>query len=450
MSYLKMGHITPIRPINVFDASSIQDAFRYMQQGQHIGKIVISMRDIDGNLKIDTAIAKKAKKLTFDSSASYLLVGGLGGIGRAVSLYLVKHSVRRLVYLTPKAGRDDQDFIQELESMGCHVQLVLGSVTNKDDVNLAIQQAANLKGILQCSMILRDQIFTRMSLDEWSIVAAPKVQGTWNLHNAALSAGIQLDCFLLFSSISGLIGRAGQANYSGANSFLDAFVQYRTNLGLSAAALDIGAVRDVGYLSRDEALMKKMQMASGYGITEREILEAVGAAMSFSKADKTYRNTLESEFVSRNVIVLGLGTDTSLDSPENRIIWRKDRRMAVYHNLSKDTLGHPASNSSGGLQSFLSKARSDANILRADDTAAFLAKEIGKKLFGFLLKPDEDPSTSVPLSQLGMDSLVGVEMRSWWRQAFGFDISVLELLGMGNLEGLGEHAAQGLLKAMES
>ena len=88
-------------------------------------------------------------------------------------------------------------------------------------------------------------------------------------------------------------------------------------------------------------------------------------------------------------------------------------------------------------------------MLKTNDTAALLAREIGKKLFSLLLKLDEDLNTSVPLSQLGMDSLVGIEMRSWWRQAFSFDITVLELMGMSTIDALGKHAAEGLLKALD-
>ena len=72
--------------------------------------------------------------------------------------------------------------------------------------------------------------------------------------------------------------------------------------------------------------------------------------------------------------------------------------------------------------------------------------EIGKKLFSFLLKPEEDLVTWCSLGELGMDSLVAIEVRQWWRQIFEFDISVLEMLGMGTLDALGDHAAKGMLK----
>ncbi|KAI3399737.1 hypothetical protein diail_5804 [Diaporthe ilicicola] len=463
---LEEGRIRPIDRARVFDASSLQEALRFMQKGQHIGKIVISMRDAEGNVKINNnnnnnnnntaQPVRPVKKLQLDSSASYMLVGGLGGLGRAVSRHLVDHGARRLVYLSRSAGTGagDADFVRELESMGCEVILVRGSVISADDVSRAVQQAPSLRGIMQCSMVLSDQAFSRMSLDEWNTAVAPKVQGTWNLHNASVSAGAELDFFVLFSSMSGLTGQAGQANYAGANTFLNAFVQYRRGLGIAASAIDIGAVQDVGYVSQDAALLQRMMLASAHGITEPELLEALTTAMLFPPGpsggkNKASPDRAETAFEDRNTFVLGLGTNIPLSSPDSRAFWRKDRRMAVYHNASKAARDDGGSNSDS-LKAFLARARSDSALLRTPHTAAFLAREIGRKLFSFLLKPEEDLNTSVPLSQLGMDSLVGVEMRSWWRQAFGFDITVLELLGSGNLGALGSHAAEGLLKLLGS
>ncbi|KAF4976126.1 hypothetical protein FZEAL_7145 [Fusarium zealandicum] len=447
--HLRMGHVKPLTPKKVFDASSAQEGFRHLQQGTHIGKIVFSVRNPDGSLKIDTGtIAKSTRKLKLDGSASYLLVGGLGGLGRAVARHLVEQGARRLVFMSRSAGSgpEDGDTVGELESMGCHVDLVRGSVVSKDDVCRAIAQAPNLKGIIQASMVLRDDNFIRMSLDHWNQAVAPKVTGTWNLHDATVEAGVNLDFFVLFSSMSGVTGQAGQANYAGANTFLDTFVQYRAGLGLACSALDIGAVQDVGYVSQDEALLKRMRAVSAHGITEPELMEALTAAILIPQSSSGTKVSDE-EYIDRHTIGLGLSTHVPLNSKESRAFWRKDRRMAVYHNNASKSAAETAGTSgSDGLKSFLARAKSDTSILKTDESANLLAIEIGKKLFSFLLRSDEDLNTTVPLSQLGMDSLVGVEMRSWWRQAFGSDISVLELLGMGNLDGLGRHAADGLLK----
>jgi hypothetical protein len=106
-------------------------------------------------------------------------------------------------------------FINELNSMGCDVKLVRGDVANPEDVARAVAAAiCPLKGIIQMSMVLRDQNFTSMTFDEWNTVTTLKVQGTWNLHNAMVSAGADLDFFVLFSSLSGIIGQPGQTNYA--------------------------------------------------------------------------------------------------------------------------------------------------------------------------------------------------------------------------------------------
>ncbi|KAF4981694.1 hypothetical protein FZEAL_2581 [Fusarium zealandicum] len=449
--YYREGHILPITPNKVFDADSVQDAFRYMQRGLHIGKIVISIRASDGELKFDSSTATRPKVVKLDESASYLLIGGLGGLGRSVSRWMVEHGARHLVYLSRSAGSrpGEQAIVRELESMGCHVQLVQGSVSSLDDVSRAIASTPKLKGILQMSMVLRDNAVSRISYEDWTTAVEPKIQGTWNLHNATMSTGTDLDFFLLFSSISGIIGQPGQSNYASASAFLDSFVQYRTDLGLPASTIDIGDVTDIGVISGDDGLKRVMKLTGAYGINEQELLDAIAMSMSFTSASTS--SSLRgpaSTCVTQNNFVVGLASATPLETAENRSIWRKDMRMAVYHNTS---LGASAQSgaSSDSLNAFLGSVRRDASHLREGPTAVTLAKEVGRKLLSLIMKPDEDLVTSTPLANLGMDSLVAIELRTWWRQTFGFDISVLEIMGMASLDALGSHAANGMLKALE-
>lgn len=415
-----------------------------------MGKIIVSMRDTATTTKLETAGSKQRKKtFQLDQTASYLLVGGLGGLGRAISAWMVEHGARHLIYLSRSAGLgvEDQAFFRELESQGCGIQLVKGSVSNIDDVRRAVNGADYpLRGILQMSMVLRDQAFPRMSHDEWNAATTPKVQGTSNLHYATMSAGVDLDFFVLFSSMSGVIGQPGQANYAAANTFLEAFVQYRTSLSLPASVIDIGAVEDVGYIAQSEGLLRKMKAAGAYGIREQELLDALMLAMIPPSESKSKSNNPGFGFIARNDFVLGLCSTIPLSNAANRAIWKKDRRMAAYHNSvnTADAASSTASNDS--LKSFLATARGDPSILKAPESSALLANEIGKKLFDFLLLPEEDLDTSRSLADVGMDSLIAIEMRSWWKQVFGFDISVLEMLGMGTLDALGAQAAAGLLK----
>ena len=188
-------------------------------------------------------------------------------------------------------------------------------------------------------------------------------------------------------------------------------------------------------------------MPGAHLITETELLQTIGAAMSSSSAaDQRNPSNIDEDVSEKNTVILGLDTTVSLNSAEHRAFWRKDRRMAAYHNASKAAVDTQSATNNDALKVFLAKAKNNGTVLQTEAAATLLGKEIGRKLFSFLLRLDDDLDLVIPLSQLGVDSLVTVEMRAWWRQAFGFDISVLEFLGMGNLAALGRHAAEGLGK----
>ncbi|GES58866.1 KR-domain-containing protein [Aspergillus terreus] len=177
----------------------------------------------------------------FRPDCCYLLVGGLGGLGRMISTWMVENGARHIIFFSrsAKEGPETTPFFDRLRAQGCTVTPFVGSVTNLADVEEAIKQAtAPVAGVIQMSAVMRDNLMSHMTFDEWQTCVQPKVQGTWNLHHATLSA--DLDFFLLFSSICGITGQWGQGNYNAANSFLDAFVNYRHGQNLPASVVDIG------------------------------------------------------------------------------------------------------------------------------------------------------------------------------------------------------------------
>jgi hypothetical protein len=154
LKYLSEGYITPIKMDKVFQATEVQDSFRYLQKGVHIGKVVVSMPANPEELEL----ALRRSRLRLDPAGAYFLVGGLGGIGRAVSSWMVEHGARHLVFLSRSAGKSakDKEFFAELESQGCVVVAVAGSVASIDDVQRAVSSAqVPIKGVIQMSMLLR-------------------------------------------------------------------------------------------------------------------------------------------------------------------------------------------------------------------------------------------------------------------------------------------------------
>ena len=274
-----------------------------------------------------------------------------------------------------------------------------------------------------------------MTYGDWIAAIRPKVDGTWNLHHALE----ELDFFMLFSSIIGVIGQYGQANYAAANTFLDAFVQYRHYLGLVASVIDLGVMEDVGFVSESPALIDYFKFLSANLLTEVDLKEAVRLAIARSLPGKTANvcsNTSQ--------LTVGISSSTPLTDPNNRVVWKRDRRFAVYRNIQS------TSNTSlaeyGGLKSFLSQINSRGVSNIGDDTTVeYLATEIGKILYGFMMQNADDMDLDLPLSSLGLDSLVGIELRSWCKQHLGLEISILETM-QSTLRDMGRRAVDSLIE----
>ncbi|ETS84328.1 hypothetical protein PFICI_02353 [Pestalotiopsis fici W106-1] len=436
MEYFRQDVIRPIALAKLASAANVEEAFRFMAQGSHIGKIVIQVRDSAGALQLGNILAPKQQELRLESSASYLLVGGLGGLGRSLSTWMVECGARHLTFLSRSAGveKRDQEFAHELESMGCSVTLVRGSVTDIQDVSRAVEASRYpLKGIIQMSMVIRDENFSRMSIEDWNGAVKPKIQGTWNLHNAVSSRGDALDFFILFSSLSGILGQPGQANYAAANTFLDAFSRYRTKDGLPCTSIAIGAMDEVGYLTRNEELFRKMKGTGWRPVREAELLNALRVAMQPRAAQTQTEND------SRNFMI-GIKPTVPLSNPGSSARQRRDIRMSVYHNApaAAHVTGQSAISADNSLTGLLASIRDDPNILIKPETVTAIARGIGEKLLNLLLKTNQDIDTSIGLSQFGMDSMVAMELRDWWKATFGFKIGVFEIMGKGTLNALGQ------------
>lgn len=426
--------------MRIFSEQDVEACFRYMQKGQHIGKIVMTI-DPSRLREIKPAL----KQNVMNSDASYILVGGLGGLGRVIANWMVECGATNLVFLSRTAGtsQNDQAFAEELSSQGCATTFVQGDVTVLSDVQNAVAQAPRVvKGVINMSMVLRDSRFEAMSYEDWKTVTGPKVQGTWNLHNVCLERDLELDFFVLFSSISGIIGQPGQANYASGNAFLDAFVQYRQSKGLKASVIDVGAMLDHGYLAENEALQEQMVFQGHFGVRTPQLLDALAIAMCHTIPTRQPENG----WSNSSQLVIGMASSKALDDPTNRTVWKHDSRLAAFAN-GVSSAGAAQGSDDNALSRFIGSVVSDPSILTSPASAVFVAKQIALQLCALLLKPidnEDDIDISTPLQNVGLDSLVAIELRTWWRGAFGTDITVLEMLSAESLSDLGTRAIAGL------
>ena len=286
-----------------------------------------------------------------------------------------------------------------------------------------------------------------MTFEQWQTATQPKIRGTWNLHEALQAQKQPLDFFFLFSSISGIGGQWGQANYAAANTFLDAFVQYRHSLGLPASVLDIGAMDDVGYLSQNTSVLEALRATSLHILHEQDLLDSLQLMIdrSHPAAPRTFSSSqLTTPYTNPSQVALGIRSNLPLSAPNNRTIWKRDPRMAIYRNLESSSSTASTSSSSESLKQFLRDAAKNAALLDRPESVAYLAKETGTTLFGFMMRSEEELDLEAPLASLGVDSLVSIELRNWFRQKVGAEFTVLEVVNSNSIMHLGQQAADRL------
>jgi hypothetical protein len=281
-----------------------------------------------------------------------------------------------------------------------------------------------------------------MKWSDWNIANRPKVEGTWNLHDTFL--GHDLDFFWMASSLATVIDQSGQANYKAANTFLEAFSQYRQSLGLPASVLSICPIDNVGFFTENPWAVRIAKSQGQYFLGEKEFLDYMEASLLNSAAQKSAGGS--SSPTSRSMvsweasgqIVMGLRSELHLDDSKNPANWRRDCRMGLYHNISREEVKSSGTDLTR-LNEFLKILADDesGSILAEKTSTDFLAFETGRKIHDFLLKPDAEVDIELSLAQIGLDSLTAIELRRWFRQAFGLQISVLEIMGSGSLRELG-------------
>lgn len=299
-----------------------------------------------------------------------------------------------------------------------------------------------------------------MKWAQWNGTLGPKVRGTWNLHEAL--ADQPLDFFWMASTLVTVVNEPGQSNYSAGCGFLEAFCQYRHSLGLPATVLNICPVDGVGFVAESPQVRWNMKAQGLYTLGEHEFLDFVRLNLLQAKESslKGQDAILTRPWESRGQVIMGLrsGSDLHLGDPNNRTTWRRDRRVGRYHNLRSDRSDKGAVPETSPLALFLdgilnSGADHDgcAAMLNEADNIAFLARELGKKIYELILKPVEDEDaidTRLTLAQIGMDSLMAIELRRWLRRVVGVAVSVLEIMGSGSLLELGGLVANKLAESV--
>jgi acyl transferase domain-containing protein/NADPH:quinone reductase-like Zn-dependent oxidoreductase/SAM-dependent methyltransferase/acyl carrier protein len=236
------GALRPL-PVQVFAADEVGDAFHLMARARHIGKVVVAPP------RAALAGAGGEARFMARPDATFLVAGGLTGLGLRTAEWLAERGARHLVLVGRSApAARAQATIDTLKSAGVNVATLpadIGVAAQVDRLFATLRAGfPALGGIIHSAGVLQDGAITRQTWPRMHDVLHPKISGAWNLHRASLD--LPLDLFICYSSASAILGWPGQASHAAANTYLDALVHHRRALGLSGLSINWGAWSDIG------------------------------------------------------------------------------------------------------------------------------------------------------------------------------------------------------------
>jgi NADPH:quinone reductase-like Zn-dependent oxidoreductase/acyl carrier protein/SAM-dependent methyltransferase len=398
LAHFETGQFVPL-PHRIFPGDQITDAFRLMQRSGHIGKIVVRPADRPTGTRLQAA------RFPVSIDGWHLIVGGTSGFGFAMAEWLADRGARHLV-LASRSGTVSQELdakIAELRTAGVTVDLVQLDVTdstNCEALLAGLQRVRPVKGIVHAAMVLEDRLIENLDQEAIETVLAPKVGGGLNLER--LSRKMKLDYLLLFSSATTFLGNPGQFNYVAANAYLEGLARKAQQAGVPAVAVAWGAIEDTGYLARNiqnNASLRK-RFASSL-VSARNALN--GLDLAFDANGKPTISALSIAQVDWSMV---------------------KRELAV------------------GRAPFFSAVISGAGARQSIDAAATLEKLKGvsieeattvlldmvvDEIARVLRLPSKEVDRHRPLAEIGMDSLMMLELRATVESTLQVDLPMMSL-----------------------
>ncbi|MCF6439124.1 type I polyketide synthase [Pseudoalteromonas luteoviolacea] len=392
MWLFKQGELKPL-PFRAFPISHAINAFRYMQQARHSGKVILTVPSSEEN---QTPVCQ---------DATYLITGGLGDLGLEVATLLAKQGARHLVLTARRAPTEQAaNVIAQLQATGVQVRVIRADVANEAQVTDIFNQIdadmPALKGIIHAAGLLDDGVLVQQDKARFERVMAPKVLGSWHLHT--LTKNSALDFFVCFSSTVSLLGSAGQANYASANAFMDSLAHYRRQMGLPALSINWGPWASIGMAARMPGHEREQSRLHAMGVTP--IAPEQGMAQLTSLLHQAHH---------AQVGVLPVNW--------TRFFSQLPKVPHFLSVLASDDV--PVANTLG-IKQQLAQASDD-------EYAPILTEFIRNKLSAVLGMTARQIDVQQPLNSMALDSLMTIELRNRIRSELGAELSMAQIMKAG-------------------
>lgn len=376
---------------------------------------VISWTDVQS---VPVSAKPAVDSIHFAADRTYFLVGLTGDVGLSLCQWMVDHGCRFLA-IASRNPRVPPEICEHLQRRGVTLRIFALDVADMASLKVVHKEIVSsmppIAGVANGALVVRDRPFDSMSLEDLTVVFGPKVTGSQNLDELFYS--IPLDFFILFSSVSSIVGHTGQANYHAANLFMSTLTLQRRKRGLAGSVMHFGMLLGFGFLhgQAESSLEARFQREDLHAIPEPEFHTVFAQAILSGRPD----SGLDPE------IIVGLGTE--VDTP-----WRSIPMFSHCRVKSSEERRAEGSNrhEEQPIQSIENRLKAAGN----DEQALHVLKEaISGRLSLALGSPDGSIDEQIGLIRLGLDSLVAVEIRSWLLKVLQIDMPVLRFLSGSSL-----------------
>ena len=405
---LARGELEPL-PHTVFDLADAEVAFRHMGQARHIGRIVLAPEHPTYR------VAERPGASPFRADGTYLLVGGLGGLGLRLAIHLARRGARHLV-LASRSGAphpDDAPALRALGETGAEVRSVACDATDARALARLLADVREtmppIRGVVHAAAVVDNRLLDATDDERIRAVLAPKVAGAWNLHR--LTRDDPLDLFVLFSSFSAVLGPPGQGGYAAANAFLGALARHRRALGLPALALDLGAVGDAGLVVRSPEVS--------------DYLDRLGLRrMATDDVWRLLEQLLQAGAERRMMV------DVDWDA------WHAGPAAALRSTVLAPLADVAADRAGDVGNGVVTDVRRDLADLPAADRAALVEDHVRRQVARVLDAAPAAVEIDLPLVDLGLDSLMAVELVAGLQQDLGLSVAIADVLEWASVRDL--------------
>ncbi|EPE25381.1 Thiolase-like protein [Glarea lozoyensis ATCC 20868] len=410
----------PILPITQYSMSDMEKAMRLMQSGKHTGKLLFVPSQED---KVKVISRVRPVSLS-DPNATYLIVGGLTGIGYAVAEFLMSKGANHLLLVSRKATKHENAAKLHAQGAeyGCKIHIRDCDLTSESSLVALLKECSSsmppIRGLINCAMVLDDTVFEHMKYEQWTNGIRSKIDTSRNLDKYLPK---DISFFIMLASGLGVAGGSSQGNYAAGNAYQDALSRKRIKQGLASTTLDLCVIRKVGYVENriaggDDTIVSRF-LKLGFG--------AVDVAVVLQLIESAIRDPRQSAQEDAQ-IVMGISEATCIAAANNGIPDRRYNALQMANRRGRDS-GAGSASSGASPTAALVRALSapDTDIAKA---SALLVDALAVKLAEIFSLDLAEIDVALPLSRYGVDSLVAVELRNWLSGAIRAKVTVFEIL----------------------